>query len=314
MATLPTDALAVVVVAAFAVGVAVTTAGRERAGRVCFAAAWLLFAACWGALVPHFLFTKGSVIEGVLSLAAVLASAYVALLLYRGRTSLVTLSRGVAVMGLVYMPFQLSPALARPLVGLAVDHSAWLVWLLGYEPTMVRGSEVGQQLGIVNAFRFTVDGHGYVTEVVLACTGIGSMAIFAGLVAAVDAPARRKAKALAVVLPVIYVLNIVRVTFIALAHGNQWFRYESLAGVVAWLMGVPQGEAANRVSWFVADRVVAQSLSVLALVAIALFAVRVLPELVVVFEDVLYVATGNEYDLAGAIGSGAATDGGEREE
>ena len=309
-----TDAFAVVVVAAFAVGAAASMTDRERVTRHAFAVAWLLFAGFWAALVPHFLFTKGSVIEGLLSFGAVPASAYVALLLYRGRGSLVTLSRGVTVMGLVYMPFQLSPAMARPLIDLAVGHTAWLIDLLGYEPTMVEGDTVGRELGLANGFRFVIDGHGYVTEVVLACTGIGSIAIFAGLVAAVEAPLARKAKALAVVLPVIYGLNIVRVGFIALAHGNQWFRYESAAGAVAWLMGVTGPEATNRVSWFIADRVIAQSLSVVALVAIALFAVRVLPELVAVFEEVLYVATGTEYDLAGSVGSERATDGGEPEE
>lgn len=309
-----TDPLAVVVVVAFTVGAALATADRGRSARVVFAASWLLFAVFWAALVPHFLFTKGSVIEGLLSLVAVPASGYVAVLLVRGRTTLLTLSRGVAVMGLVYMPFQLSPALAAPLIGLAVDHSAILIDLLGYEPTMVQGPEVGEAYGLTNAFRWEIDGHGYLTEVVLACTGVGSISIFAGLVAAVDAPVRRKAKALAVVVPVIYGLNIVRVAFIALAHGNQWFRYESLSGAVAWLMGHSGSAALNRVSWFVADRVIAQSLSVLALVAIALFAVRVLPELVVVFEDALYVTTGREYDLRAALGSGAATDGGDPEE
>lgn len=309
-----TDALAVVVVAAFAVGVALEATGRSDVARAGFAVAWVLFAVFWAALVPHFLFAKGSVIEGVLSLIAVPASGYVALLLYRGRSSLVTLSRSVAVMGVIYMPFQLSPALARPLIGMAVDHTAVLMSALGYDPAMVAGPEIGQQLGLENGFRFVTGGHGYVTEVVMACTGIGSIAIFAGIVAAVDAPLDRKAKALAVVLPVIYTLNIVRVTFIALAHGMQWFRFESMAGVVGWLMGHQGAEATNRISWFVADRVLAQSFSVLALVAIALFAVRILPELVVIFEEVLYVVTGTEYDLTEALGAGPATDGGERED
>lgn len=304
-----TDALGVVVVLALAAGATLWTTGRRPAGRAVLAAAWLLFAAFWAALVPHFLFAKGSPIEGVLTVVAVPASAYVGLLVYRDRETLVTLSRGVAVMGLIYLPFQLSPALARPAIGMVVDQVAAVLGLLGYEYRLVTGPEVGEGLGLRNGFLFVTGGGRYLTEVVLACTGIGSMAIFAGLVAAVEAPLGRKLKALAVVLPVIYLLNVGRVAFIALAHGRQWFRAESLVGPVAWLMGISRGDALARVSWFVADRVVAQSLSVLALVALALFTVRVLPELVVVFEEVLYVVTGREYDLAGPLGAGAATDG-----
>jgi archaeosortase A (PGF-CTERM-specific) len=307
----PPDALAVVVVAAFAGGAVLEAAGRRQAARFGLAAAWLLFAAFWAVLTPFFLFEQGSFIEGALSAAAVPGSAYVALLLYRGRETLVTLSRAVAVMGVVYMPVQLSDALARPLIAVTVEQVAFVVDALGYEYTMRPGPEIGTELGLANGFLMTTGGSGYLTEVVLACTGLGSIAIFAGLVAAVDAPRRRKATALAVVVPLIYVLNVARVTFIALAHGRQWFRYEPAAGVVSWLMGVPRAEAIERTSWFLADRVLAQSMSVLALVVIALVVVRVLPELVVVFEEVLYVATGNDYDLSGAVGAGPAAAGGQ---
>lgn len=308
-----TDALAVLVVAAFAVGAAVDALGRRGLARLLMIGAWSVFAVFWAVLVPHFLITKGSVVEGVLTLIAVPASAYVGLLLYRGRTSLITLSRAVAVMGIVYLPFQLVDPLARPLVAAAVGQVHWTMTVLGYDPTMVVGSEVGERLGIVNGFLFTTGGHRYITEIVLACTGLGSIAIFAGLVAAVDAPIRRKVSALAIVVPIIYVLNVARVTFIALAHGNQWFRITSLAGPVAWLMGIPYEEALNRVSWYVADRIIAQSLSVLALVVVALLAVRVLPELVTLLEEAVYVITGREYDLSAAMGADrAAPDGGER--
>jgi hypothetical protein len=55
------------------------------------------------------------------------------------------------------------------------------------------------------------------------------------------------------------------------------------------------------VSYFLADRVLAQSLSVLALVAITWLVVRELPEVLTVVEDILYVLTGSEYDLGAAL-------------
>jgi archaeosortase A (PGF-CTERM-specific) len=59
-----------------------------------------------------------------------------------------------------------------------------------------------------------------------------------------------------------------------------------------------------KVSYFIADRVLAQSLSVVAMVAITWVVIHELPEVMVVIEDVLYMATGTEYDLQRALGVG----------
>jgi archaeosortase A (PGF-CTERM-specific) len=300
-----TDAYAVVVVAIFAGGAALDAADRRDAARLTTAGGWLAFGGFWALLVPHFAFEQRSIVEGVLSGVAVPACAYVGYLLANGRESLLPLSRGVAVMGLLYLPFELSATLARPLIHLVVLKVEAIVGALGYEPTMIQGSTAGQELGLENSFMYVREDGNFATEVVLACTGIGSISIFAGLVAAVDAPRNRKFRALAFAVPVIYVLNVLRVTFISLAHGNQWFAYEPIEGPVMALFGVSN---VNRVSYLVSDRIISQSLSVVALVGIALVMVRVLPELFQVFDEVLYVLTRREYDLAGALGVESDTD------
>jgi archaeosortase A (PGF-CTERM-specific) len=118
------------------------------------------------------------------------------------------------------------------------------------------------------------------------------MTIFAGLIAAVRAPLRRKVRALAVALPVIYALNLARVTFIAIAFGNQHMQF--FVDEVLFLFG---GTDPYRVSFYLSDRVVSQLLAVVALVGITFLVVRELPELLTVIEDVLYMLTGDEYDL-----------------
>ncbi|HET7323411.1 MAG TPA: archaeosortase A, partial [Halococcus sp.] len=65
-----------------------------------------------------------------------------------------------------------------------------------------------------------------------------------------------------------------------------------------------------KVSYFIADRIIAQSLSVVALVCIMWVVVHELPEVMVVVEDVLYMITGTEYDLQSALGVGVRADGG----
>jgi archaeosortase A (PGF-CTERM-specific) len=305
-----TDAFAWVVILAFSAGV-LAAARTSGVGRRVVAGAWGLFALFWLVLFPHFAFTQKSYVEGVLALAAVPACLYAGKLLLDGRDSLLVLSRAVAVMGLIYLPFETVPAFtafgtAVPapkafLIETVAAQTGMLVNALGYHPTLMTGPQ-----GYDNTYQFVTDsGHQLRFTVVLACTGLGSMTIFAGLIAAVDAPFRRKMRALSVAVPIIYGLNIVRTTFIGVAFGTQqmqWFVDE-----VLFLFGATDP---YRVSFFLSDRVVSQVLAVFALVGVTYLVVRELPELLTVVEDVLYIATGREHDLRAALDLGARPDGG----
>lgn len=307
------DVLAWAVVVTFFLGAALWPRRRDIA-RSALAFAWGLFAVFWLQLVPHFAFVQKSYIEGIGSLLAVPLCGYAGYLLYDGRDSLVTLSRSVAWMGLIYLPFETIPALTvagttipaprTVLIRIVTGQTYWLIDLLGHEPTLVTGES-----GILNTFKFvTPDGHIILFYLILACTGLGSISIFVGLIAAVDAPIGRKLRALAIAVPVIYVLNLARTTFIALAFGKQqmqWFVDE-----VLFLFG---GSDPYRVSFYLSDRVISQSLSVVALVGVTYLVVRQLPELLGVVEDILFVMTRREHDLADAldISQRKVTDGGQ---
>lgn len=290
--------LAWISILAFTTGV-VASWYDDRAARYAYAGAWVVFAAFWLNLVEHFIVTQGSFIEGALVLFAVPASLYTAYLLYNGKGSLTVLSRAVAVMGLIYLPFETIPWLSAMLIEAVTVQTEFLLGLIGQPPVVEQGTAaVGfQEVSVRNVIyydSFAISGAVFETYVVLACTGIGSMSIFAGLVAAVNAPLTRKLKALAVVVPVIWALNVGRVAFIALAHGKQWFRVDPV-----WLLHTVQE---NAVSWFIADRILAQSLAVVALVVITYAVVRIVPELVVIIEDVAFLVTGKHYDFEDALG------------
>jgi archaeosortase A (PGF-CTERM-specific) len=265
-------------------------------------ASWGLFAAFWLQLAPHFWVAKRSFIEAGLSALAVPLCLYAGYTLWHGRDSLVALGRAVAWMGLIYLPFETVPAVSvagvsvpaprAVLIRVVTDQTLWIMNALGYHPSLVAGES-----GLQNTFRFvTPEGHVILFSLVLACTGLGSISIFAGLVAAVDAPLRRKLRGLAVVVPVIYVLNLARTTFIGVVFGEQlmhWF-----ADGVLWAF---QGTDPYKVSFYLSDRVVSQSLAVVALVGVTYLLVRELPELLGMVEDGLYLLTRNEYDLAAAL-------------
>ncbi len=281
----------------FGIAALLDSRGSDR-GRDLAAGAWGLFGLFWLTMVPYFAFEHQSYVESLLALVGAPACAYAGLLLYRGRSSLFVLTRAVGLMLFIYLPFETIPAITvagatlpaprQVLIEIVADQTGFLIDLLGYDPERVTSAE-----GYDAAFRWVLpDDHVVRISVVLACTGIGSMAIFGGLVGAVSAPLNRKLRALAVSLPIIYVLNILRTTFITVVAGNQYMHW--YPELVLAMFGASDP---YRVSFFVSDRIISQLLAVVALVGITYLVARQLPELVVVLEDVLYILTGEEHDL-----------------
>ncbi|WP_254767732.1 archaeosortase A [Salinilacihabitans rarus] len=301
-----TDALAWLSIGTFALAFALQWRGALDRARYVAAGAWVLFGLFWLTMVPYYYYDAQSPIETVLSLAALPLCAYTGYLLFRGRESLLLLSKAVALMGLIYLPAETIPFVRRWLIETTAAQTHYGMELLGHSP----GLDVGPD-GYRSRFAFdpeeTVTGR--TTYIVMACTGIGSMAIFGGLIAAVSASLRRKLAAFALAVGVIWLLNLFRNVFIALASPWGWFQYEPLIYVVTTYMGAP----ASRTSFLVAHNFISQPLSVVALIGIAYLVVRVLPEVLEPLEDVLFVLTGTEYDLASALGPDAEVrpDGGE---
>ena len=280
----------------------VLDARGHAVGRDLAAGTWAFFGLFWLTMVPYFAFEHQSYVESILALVGVPACAYVGYLLYDGRASLFTLTRAVAIMLFIYLPFETIPAFTlagmtipeprRVLIEIVAGHTGGVIELLGYAPERVANYE-----GFDAAFLWTLpDGATIRINVVLACTGLGSMAIFGGLVAAVDGPRTRKLRALAVSLPLIYALNILRTTFITVVAGNQYMHWQP--ELVLAMFGATNP---YRVSFLVSDRILSQLLAVVALIGITYLVARQLPELVVVLEDVLYVLTGEEHDLTASL-------------
>ena len=281
-----TNTLAWVVVAAFALSALLATRDDEHPARVAAAAAWTVFAVFWALLIDHFLFTQNSFIEGVLSALAVPLSLYAAYLVLTDRPTLVRLSRAIAVMGIIYLPFQTIPALTEAAITITAESTYALITLVGYNPQFITDP-------YPSAVVFIHDGHTITTNILLACSGIGSIAIVSGLIAATTAPIRRRLTGIALVVPLIYALNVIRVSFIAIAFGNQWFQWTR--PLITLLYAPLQSDP--RVSYLFADKILAQSLSVVALVLITLALLRILPELAALLDDALYVATKTDYNL-----------------
>lgn len=299
-----TDALAWLAIGTFLVALALEWRDVADVPRYVGAAAWLMFGVFWLTMVPYYYYDARSPLQTILALAALPLCAYTGYLLVRGRDSLFLLTKAVAFMGIIYLPAETIPVVRQWLIETTAAQTHWGMELFGYSPGLNEGAN-----GYESRFNFDPDETvtGRTTYIVMACTGLGSISIFGGLVAAVRAPLRRKLAAFVIAVGIIWFLNLARNVFIGLASPWGWFQYEPLIHVVTTYMGEP----ASRTSFLVAHNFIAQTLSIVALVAITYVVIRIVPEVLAILEDVLFVLTGTEYDLEDALGQSVRADGGD---
>ena len=297
------DVLAWTAIGAFVVAMILEWRDRVDPARYLAAGAWVVFGVFWLTMVPHYYLEVMSPIETLLALAALPLCIYAGYLLATGRESLLLLSKAVALMGLIYLPTETVPFVKTWLIETTAAQTHFGMELLGYSPGIEEGVN-----GYQSRFAFDPDETvtGRTIHIIMACTGIGSMAIFGGLIGAVKAPLKRKATAFALAIGVIWILNLFRNVFVGLASPWGWFQQDFFIYIVTEYMGEP----AARTSYLVAHNFIAQSLSIVALLGITYLVIRILPEVLEPLEEVLYVLTGTEYDLAAALGGDLQPEGG----
>ncbi|MFC3956876.1 archaeosortase A [Halovivax cerinus] len=290
------DYLAWLSIAAFVLAIGLEWRDEVDAARYVAAGASALFGIFWLTMVPHYWYEMRSPLETLLALAALPLCLYAAFLLVRGRESMLILVRAVAVMGIIYLPVETIPIAREWLIETTAYQTHLAMDLVAESP----GLETGDN-GYRSRFAFDPDqtATGWTTYIVLACTGIGSMAIFGGLIASVRAPLRRKAVGFVAAVGVIWFLNLVRNVIISLATPHGWFQHDVFVYVATeWMGGVePQ------TSFLISHNVLFQPGSVIALIGIAYVVITIVPEVVEPLEEVLYVLTGSEYDLSAALGA-----------
>ena len=122
-------------------------------------------------------------------------------------------SYAAAVCGIVYFPFAEIEPLREALIGFTTLITVYALQSLSVPVTMT-----GWNVMTLN---------GMSVQIILACTAIESIALFAGLIISVPASGYRKAVALLASTLSIYLLNIARNGFVIMAYGWSWFGSES---------------------------------------------------------------------------------------
>ncbi len=179
------------------------------------------------------------------------------------------LTRAAAVAFLLYAPFEYIPALGDWLIGTVIDQVAFILDTLNHSVTLNAGNIIAR-----NNLR---------VEIILACTGIQSIAIMLGVAAAVPTTLWQKVWSFLLVAPTIYILNLLRNAFVIMAYTEQWFPYyPEFAG---------NGEYAYE-SFFWAHNVIAELLALVLLIGIAYGLFRIIPKLGEFADDLYQLYSG----------------------
>jgi archaeosortase A (PGF-CTERM-specific) len=229
---------------------------------------WLIFALYCASEVSYYL-NKGEYFDAsiaIIFLAFTLLLA--ALMVLRPTTEtrgngeedlFFTITRIAVITAAFYFPFSEIPALETLIIFITTKITTTVLTLFNVGVYMVYPSSIYSTTSSFHAVYKPI-------EIILACTAIQSMVLFAGLALGVNAPRERKLKAFLVSVPAIYVLNIIRNVFVAAAYFELWF-------------GPPLQ------SFYIAHGILARIFVMVSLVAVAYAVFIILPEALDLIED-----------------------------
>jgi archaeosortase A (PGF-CTERM-specific) len=241
---------------------------RRRVARLAGLSGWALFAVFWAHTAVAYLLDARYFL-GSIGLVTVVVTAYAGLLVHRRRPEGVQLTVAFSVMGLLFVPYEWVDPVHRTAIQAVAESTAWGLSILGLDPILLTGPE-----GYRNVVAFRGIPLSHSIGIVSACSGISAVALFVGLIAATDAPLRRRLAASVGIAALIYVLNLVRTVFVAGALGGGWFGFA--AAPIGVLYGVSDPGLA---SYYLAEYLVSQILVVLVLLLVYRRFSRYLPEL-----------------------------------
>ncbi len=213
---------------------------------------WAIFGVFWLGQPGRYLEVE-DYFNVALVLAAALLSFYIAWLVFRkgfSRAGYAWASYAAAVCGIVYFPFAEIEPLKAGLIGFTTAITVQTLQHLSVPVVM-------QSWNLMSL-------NGKSVELILACTAIESIALFAGVILSVQAPLGRRALALAASVPTIYILNIARNGFVLMAYAYNWFGADSFD---------------------LAHNVIGKAGSVAALLAISYVVFLLLPELLATMDE-----------------------------
>ncbi len=225
---------------------------------------WLFLSIYWSLQLGDYIELKDYV-NIILVIAATVTSLFIANITFQAKDNndkggyevFISLSRAASIGGLIYFLFAEVAFLNTWIISTVTGQGIWLIGKFDFPVTNVAWNQLA-----VN---------GMVVEIILACTAIESIALFLGIISsATDATLARRVQAFMISVPVIYLLNIIRVSFTASAYGLSWF-------------GTPDE------SFHISEHFITKAGSLLALMLISYIVLKLLPEVADMIEGILKI-------------------------
>jgi len=230
-----------VVAAAFVLALVYVYSKRAFAGFL----AWITFALACILKIPEFL-SREDYYNTAVSIPVILFFLLFALTTIRRNSNVMQeVATFLAIACAVYLPFAFIPSLKMAII----EKTAKL--------TVLIGNTLGFPMILVNGC--TIELNGRSVEIILPCTAIEGMSVFAGVTLGTRAELSRKLKAFFVSIPIIYVYNVFRNVFVIVSFGYSWF---------------------GKNSFYIAHNIVAKIFSTLIFIVVVYTIWRMLPELV----------------------------------
>jgi|Deesub1362A_J573_1020465.scaffolds.fasta_scaffold00467_7 archaeosortase A (PGF-CTERM-specific) len=204
---------------------------------------WLFFALLCAVKVPEYIAGEDYYNTGVFALASAFFAVLAYSILRNNSQVFLDVTSFSALACLIYFPFAIDATL-----------NAWII-----DTTAILTAKLGNLLGysmIAEGKMVYLEKHA--VEIILPCTAIESISLFAGATLGIRAAINRKIAAFLISVPVIYILNLIRNIFVILSFTYSWFGDNS---------------------FYIAHHIIAKIFSTLALILIAYAVFRFLPEL-----------------------------------
>lgn len=237
---------------------------------------WIFFAVYW-AYQPLYYIKEGDFSMVILMLVVALSCLIIAHLMFityskmkkgvlqenpTNRTkTLMSATTVTAIGAMFYFPFAQIESLNHLIISTVTSQTFWLSQQVGFPVTRLDWNMIMLE--------------GYQVEIILACTAIESIALFFGLILGIKADGKKIFLALMASVPVIYLLNIIRNTFVIGAYGYKWF---GTGPMIVKLFG-NEYFLHQSASFYIGHHIIAKAGSGIALFFIAYAVLKLLPEL-----------------------------------
>lgn len=198
-----------------------------------------------------------SIVQSLASLIGSLYSIYLIHLVVNKQLEPRNICKMIAISGLILLPLYSIQTVQHIMIEHVINETSSILNMIGYDTSVNLDN---------GAYYINFEDSKLRTEIVLACTGVGSIAIFVGLISAIGEISKtKKIASIMLITGVIYILNTVRNVFIAASYGGQHFH------IFPTIIEQIFGRDDHWVSYYIADRIISQLLAAVVLIYLTIY-------------------------------------------